>query len=85
MKSIALTSTDDETGIIQAEDCEMVAKKLSLKITDKSYAPRGTPDFTPMLTKLIAKKPHAIDFGAWAGSDGPWPANKPKSWGIKGS
>jgi branched-chain amino acid transport system substrate-binding protein len=84
VKSIALTSTDDETGIIQAEDCEMVAKKLSLKITDKSYAPRGTPDFTPMLTKLIAKKPDAIDFGAWAGSDGPLACKQTKELGYKG-
>ena len=84
IKSMALTSTDDETVIIQAEDGEMVAKRLSLKITDKVYAPRGTADFAPMLTKLIAKKPDAIDFGAWAGSDGPLTAKQAKELGYKG-
>jgi branched-chain amino acid transport system substrate-binding protein len=84
VKSIAITSTDDETGLIQAEDVESVAKKIGLTITDKAFAPRGTADFTPMLTKLIAKKPDAIDFGAWAGSDGPLACKQAKELGYKG-
>lgn len=84
VKTIALTSTDDETGLIQAEDGEVVAKKLGLAITDKAFAPRGTADFTPMLTKLIAKKPQAIDFGAWAGSDGPLACKQAKELGYTG-
>ncbi len=84
LKTIALTSTDDETGLIQAEDAEIVAKKLGLTITDKSFAPRGTADFTPMLTKLIAKKPQAIDFGAWAGSEGPLICKQAKELGYPG-
>jgi len=84
VKSIAMTSTDDETGIVQSEDLEVVAKRLSLNITDKAYAPRGTADFTPMLTKLIAKKPDAIDFGAWGGSDGPLACKQAKELGYKG-
>jgi branched-chain amino acid transport system substrate-binding protein len=84
VKSIALSSTDDETGLIQAEDAEYVAKKLGLTITDKTFAPRGTADFTPMMTKLIAKKPQAIDFGSWAGSDGPLACKQTKELGYKG-
>jgi len=84
IKSIALTSTDDETGLIQAEDAETVSKKLALTITDKAFAPRGTADFTPMLTKLIAKKPQAIDFGAWAGSEGPLACKQAKELGYNG-
>ena len=84
LKTIALTSTDDETGLIQAEDAEIVAKRLGLAITDKAFAPRGTADFTPMLTKLIAKKPQAIDFGAWAGSDGPLACKQAKELGYTG-
>jgi branched-chain amino acid transport system substrate-binding protein len=84
VKTIALTSTDDETGLIQAEDAEVVAKKLGLAITDKAFAPRGTADFTPMLTKLIAKNPQAIDFGAWAGSDGPLACKQAKELGYTG-
>jgi branched-chain amino acid transport system substrate-binding protein len=84
VKSIALSSTDDETGLIQAEDAEYVAKNLGLTITDKTFAPRGTADFTPMMTKLIAKKPQAIDFGSWAGSDGPLACKQTKELGYKG-
>jgi branched-chain amino acid transport system substrate-binding protein len=84
VKTIALTSTDDETGLIQAEDAEVVAKRLGLTITDKAFAPRGTADFTPMLTKLIAKRPQAIDFGAWAGSDGPLACKQAKELGYTG-
>ena len=71
IKTMAITSTDDETGLVQAEDSEREAMKLGVKITDKVFAKRGTTDFSPMLTRIMAKKPDAIDFGAWAGSDGP--------------
>jgi branched-chain amino acid transport system substrate-binding protein len=84
LKTIALTSTDDETGLAQAEDAEYVAKKLGLTITDKAFAPRGTADFTPMLTRLVAKKPEAIDFGSWSGSDGPLICKQAKELGYKG-
>jgi len=84
LKTMALTSTDDETGLIQAEDAEVVAKKLGLTITDKVFAPRGTADFTPMLTKIMAKNPQAIEFGAWAGSDGPLICKQAKELGYKG-
>ena len=84
LKTIALTSTDDETGLIQAEDAEKEAKNIGLTITDKAFAPRGTADFTPMLTKLIAKNPQAIDFGSWAGSEGPLICKQVKELGYKG-
>ncbi len=84
IKTLAITSTDDETGLSQAEDSERVAKQLGLTITDKSFAPRGTPDFTPMMTKIIAKNPDAIDFGAWAGSDGPVICKQTRELGYKG-
>jgi branched-chain amino acid transport system substrate-binding protein len=84
LKTIALTSTDDETGLIQAEDAETMAKKIGLTITDKVFAPRGTSDFTPMLTKIMAKNPQAIEFGAWAGSDGPLICKQAKELGYKG-
>jgi len=84
LKTIALTSNDDETGLIQAEDAEFVAKKIGLQITDKVFAPRGTADLTPMLTKLIAKKPQAIDFGSWGGSDGPLACKQAKELGYQG-
>jgi branched-chain amino acid transport system substrate-binding protein len=84
IKTMAITSTDDETGLTQAEDSERTARSLGVTITDKSFAPRGNPDFTPMLTKLVAKKPDAIDFGAWAGSDGPVICKQAKELGYKG-
>ncbi len=84
VKTMAITSTDDETGLVQAEDSEREATKLGLKITDKVFAPRGTTDFTPMLTKLMAKNPDAIDFGAWAGTEGPTIAKQAKELGYRG-
>ncbi len=84
LRTLAITSTDDETGLLQAEDSEREAKALGLAITDKAFAPRGTPDFTPLLTKILAKKPDAIDFGAWAGSDGPVICRQTKELGYTG-
>jgi branched-chain amino acid transport system substrate-binding protein len=37
-----------------------------------------------MMTKLIAKKPDAIDFGAWAGSDEPLICKQTRELGYKG-
>ena len=84
LKTLAITSTDDETGLLQADDSEREAKQLGLTITDKAFAPRGTPDFTPLMTKILAKKPDAIDFGAWAGSDGPVICRQTKELGYTG-
>jgi branched-chain amino acid transport system substrate-binding protein len=84
IKTLAITSTDDETGLLQADDSAREATQLGLTITDKAFAPRGTPDFMPMMTKLIAKKPDAIDFGAWAGSDGPLICKQTRELGYKG-
>jgi branched-chain amino acid transport system substrate-binding protein len=85
IKTLAITSTDDETGLIQAEDSQRVAKQLGVTITDQTFARRGTPDFTPMLTKILAKKPDAIDFGAWAGSDAPVICKQAKELGYTGA
>lgn len=84
IKTIALTSTDDETGLVQAEDGEKEANKIGLTITDKSFSPRGTADFTPMLTKIIRKNPQAIDCGSWAGSEGPLICKQVRELGYKG-
>jgi len=84
LKNIALTSNDDDTGVVQAQDAESVAKKIGLEITEKVLAPRGTADLTPMLTKIIAKNPQAIDFGSWGGSDGPLACKQAKELGYKG-
>jgi branched-chain amino acid transport system substrate-binding protein len=84
VKTLAITSTDDETGLIQAEDSERTAKSLGVTLTDKTFASRGIADFTPMLTKILAKKPDAIDFGAWAGSDGPVICKQARELGYRG-
>ncbi len=84
VKTMAITSTDDETGLVQAEDSEREALKLGIKITDKVFAPRGTTDFAPMLTKIMAKSPDAIDFAAWAGTEGPTICRQAKELGYKG-
>ena len=84
LKTFAITSTDDETGLLQADDSEREARQLGLAITDKAFAPRGTPDFTPLMTKILAKKPDAIDFGAWAGSDGPVICRQTRELGYRG-
>jgi branched-chain amino acid transport system substrate-binding protein len=84
IKTLAITSTDDETGLSQADDSERVAKQLGLTITDKAFAPRGTQDFTPMMTKILAKKPDAIDFGSWAASEGPIICKQTRALGYTG-
>jgi len=37
-----------------------------------------------MLTKLIAQKPQAIDFGSWGGADGPLACKQVRELGYQG-
>jgi branched-chain amino acid transport system substrate-binding protein len=62
VKSIAALNPDDDTGYAVNQFCEFVAgqQKLSYSV---EYYDRDIKDFYPVLTRILAKKPDAIDCG----------------------
>jgi branched-chain amino acid transport system substrate-binding protein len=65
VKTIASLNPDDETGRSNAEAIKYVNKagKLNLNIMPSEFFERGSKDFTPTLTKIIAKNPDLIETG----------------------
>ena len=65
VKTIALVNPDDEGGYTTARVDKRVAEMLdpSPKIIAEEYYVRGTQDFTPVILRVMAKKPDLIDMG----------------------
>jgi branched-chain amino acid transport system substrate-binding protein len=61
IKSIATIHPDDETGYSGGEGCKEAAEISGLKLLGQEFFPRNTTDFYPILSRLLAKKPDAID------------------------
>lgn len=69
LKTAAIISPNDETGKEVMSHDERAYEKAGIKIVSKEFYERGTQDFVPVLTKLVATKPDIIDF------DGSTPAD----------
>lgn len=57
IKSIALIGPNDETGWGSSKFAAAAAKEAGYTVTVEEFVQRGTTDFFPALTKLIATKP----------------------------
>lgn len=64
-KTIALVNPDDEGGYTTSKAIKKVVEGLSPapKIVADEFYVRGTSDFTPVILRVLAKKPDLIDFG----------------------
>jgi branched-chain amino acid transport system substrate-binding protein len=63
VKTIASMNPDDETGRSGVSAVKYVADKIKLAIIASENYERGTKDFSPVLTKIIAKHPDLIETG----------------------
>jgi len=65
VKTIALVNPDDEGGYTTSKADKRVAGMMSPapQIVADEYYVRGTPDFTPVILRVLAKKPDLIDLG----------------------
>ncbi|MBN2039707.1 MAG: ABC transporter substrate-binding protein [Spirochaetes bacterium] len=84
LKKVALISPDDPVGKIYRDLTEKEAKSRSFDIVFDERFKIGSEDFYPLLTKLIQKKPDAIDV---VFSIEPWSAaiiNQARELGFKG-
>lgn len=70
-KRLALLAPNDETGKNGMEYTKPIAKSLGYKVVAEEYYNRGTTDFFPLLTKIMAEKPDILDIdGAPTGEGG---------------
>jgi branched-chain amino acid transport system substrate-binding protein len=60
-KSIVVFNPDNEMGHMTADLNRILAKASGIELLDIVYVPEGTKDFYPMLTKVMALKPDAIN------------------------
>jgi branched-chain amino acid transport system substrate-binding protein len=61
IKRVALYGADHEGGRFDCKTFrELIGRKAKWEIVSEDYAPVGTKDFYPLLSKLISKKPDLI-------------------------
>jgi branched-chain amino acid transport system substrate-binding protein len=61
INTMAVTNPDDETGRSGLDAARRGAGLSNLKIVSEEFFERGTKEFTPLLTRLLAKNPDLID------------------------
>ncbi len=64
IKRVAVISPNDTSGIDTNTAVVKAAKGLGFEVTADEYYERGTKDFYPLLTKILAGKPDIIDVAA---------------------
>jgi len=60
LKTVALIGPNDQSGWDNSKIAKEMASELGLKVVFEDYVQRGTTDYFPVLTKLIAKNPEVI-------------------------
>lgn len=65
VKTVALLNPDDDAGYQASKFISSFVKTMSppLKVVADEFYTRGTPDFAPIILRILAKKPDMIDLG----------------------
>ncbi len=61
IKTMAVLNPDDETGRSGLDAVTPIAKANNIKIITTEFYERGIKEFTPLLTRVLAKNPDLID------------------------
>jgi branched-chain amino acid transport system substrate-binding protein len=67
VKTIGLIGPNDESGWDNSKLAKELVKGFGLQVTFEDFVQRGTTDFFPVLTKLVAVNPNAVLFHATPG------------------
>jgi branched-chain amino acid transport system substrate-binding protein len=71
LKTTVTIGPNDESGKEVSAHNEAAYQKVGIKVLGKEFYERGTQDFVPVLTKLVAMKPDIIDLdGSTPGDSG---------------
>jgi len=60
VKTVALIGPNDESGWGNSKLAKEMAKEVGVEVIFEDFVQRGTTDFFPVLTKMVAKKPDAL-------------------------
>lgn len=60
IKKVALIGPNDESGWGNSDIAKNEAKQYGLEVVFEDFAQRGTADFFPVLTRMMAKKPDLL-------------------------
>jgi len=82
---VAFVNPDTPVGQDYAKMSSSAAKPLGFEEVAAEFVAGGSSDFTPVLTKILAKKPNVIDLGATGGgSDSALIIKQSRELGYKG-
>jgi branched-chain amino acid transport system substrate-binding protein len=90
VKTIAVLSVNDETGWATYDYFKLGMKELEKekpgRLTEvfKEVYERGTTEFTPILTRLLTKKPDIIDMSGASSTEGALMVKQARELGYKG-
>jgi branched-chain amino acid transport system substrate-binding protein len=84
VKRVAIVPVDDPGGVIGSEFGEKAAKAHGLQVVAKQFYPFDAQDFNPILTKVLDKKPDAIDISVGIVVWGSGIINAARELGFKG-
>ncbi len=84
VKTVAIISPNDTSGWDTSKAVKKSAEELGLKIVADEYFKRGTTDYYPLLTKIIAQNPDIIDLSGSPSGDGGLILKQLHEMGYKG-
>ena len=68
-KSVVIVEPNDATGQDAAEVSKRDWGKLAVKVIDVNFYERGTTEFSPLVTRIIAQNPAIVDFSEMPPTD----------------
>ena len=84
VKKIGHMNPSDEAGFTESDDRTMIAEKNGYTNVVKEFFKRGSTDFYPVATRLVAASPDLIDFGGTIGRDQSLGCKALRELGYKG-
>jgi len=69
IKKVAIVNRSDATGQGSVKESRRAGKYFGFQILLEEFYESSTKDFYPLLTRVLAKKPDMIDFGASSAGD----------------
>lgn len=84
VRTLAILDPNDTSGWDSAKGGITAAEKLGIKTVAEVYYERGTTDFGPFVTKILAAKPDMVDFSGSPPGDAALVAKGLQERGYKG-
>ena len=84
IKTVAMISPNDTSGWDTSKAARKSAEERNMKIIADEYYERGTTDFYPLLTKILAQKPDMVELSGSPAGDGGLILKQLHEMGYKG-